>query len=906
MKSNAVIPLFLVLAAFPAPVRLLAAAEVSQGQPTGSEDTSPAVAQSAANLALYATPSTSYVSGHETLAAINDGFEPRGVRDHSHGCYGNWPRTGTQWVQYEWSRPISTARIDVYWWDDSQGVRLPTACRLSYWDGQAFVPVVNAQGLGVAGGQFNSTTFQEVTTNQLRLEFDGNANYSTGIIEWRVYDSGNSPKFPPRVMAGIDRVVVLPGRTYLNGAVHGAAESVTWSRAAGPGDVAFADAHATQTTATFSQPGDYVLQLTGKNGDLEDSSSLAVNVVMPPPETPLTLIDTKHYRLDSPLWNHRAKALIAHWIPHCIARISDPDLREGGINNFIDAANKLAGRPHGRHRGYVFSNAWVYNTIESMCVALMIDPRGDQEIIEAQQTMRATIDDWIPKILAAQEQDGYIQTYFTLGDHPRWSPRLRDAHEGYVAGYFLEAAIAHYLLTDKADTRLYDAAKKLADCWCEHIGPAPKQTWYDGHQAMEIALVRFGRFVNSVEGAGQGDRYIELAKFLLDNRKDGSEYDQSHVPVIEQYAAVGHAVRASYSYAAMADVAMETGDVDYQSAVMSLWDNLVNRKYYVTGGIGSGETSEGFGPDYSLPHHAYCESCSSCGEIFLQHKLHLTYHDAKYVDLYEETLYNALLGSIDLAGENFYYQNPLDANNRRYAWHACPCCVGNIPRTLLMLPTWIYSKSDDGIWINLFVGSTVTVEDVVGTDVELIQETDYPWSDEVVITVNPVEAREFAVRVRLPNRAVSDLYACQPTSDGVVSIRVNGQPVEPPRENGYAVIKRAWQAGDKIAVTLSGQLQRIHAIDRIEATRGQVALRRGPLIYCFESVDQELDKTLPRDTPLEMQWRGDLLGGVEVVTGAWSDGSPLLAIPYYARQNRPADPPDGRQRVRSSVWVKEP
>ena len=186
--------------------------------------------------------------------------------------------------------------------------------------------------------------------------------------------------------------------------------------------------------------------------------------------------------------------------------------------------------------------------------------------------------------------------------------------------------------------------------------------------------------------------------------------------MIEQYEAVGHAVRASYSYAGMSDVAMETGDVDYQSAVMSLWDNMVNRKYYVTGGIGSGETSEGFGPDYSLRHNAYCESCSSCGLIFFQHKLHLAYHDAKYVDLYEESLYNALLGSIDLAGENFYYQNPLDCNHARYDWHGCPCCVGNIPRTLLMLPTWTYSKSDDGVWVNLFVGSTVTVEDVAGTE----------------------------------------------------------------------------------------------------------------------------------------------------------------------------------------------
>ena len=210
--------------------------------------------------------------------------------------------------------------------------------------------------------------------------------------------------------------------------------------------------------------------------------------------------------------------------------------------------------------------------------------------------MKATLEDWIPKILAAQESDGYIQTAFTLSDRQHWSPRHRGDHEGYVAGYFLEAGIALYNLTEGQDLRLYNAAKKLADCWDAHIGPAPRQPWYDGHQAMEIALVRFGRFVNDVEGPGKGDRYIQLAKFLLDCRQDGSEYDQSHVPVVQQYEAVGHAVRASYSYAGMSDVAMETGDIDYQSAVLSLWDNIVNRKYYVTGGIGSGETSEGFGP----------------------------------------------------------------------------------------------------------------------------------------------------------------------------------------------------------------------------------------------------------------------------------------------------------------------
>ncbi len=382
--------------------------------------------------------------------------------------------------------------------------------------------------------------------------------------------------------------------------------------------------------------------------------------------------------------------------------------------------------------------------VESMCIALMVDPQGDREIIEAQKKMKATLEDWIPKILAAQEPDGYLQTAYTLRDtnrwKDRWSPDNRDTHEGYVAGYFIESAINHYTLTEGTDTRLYNAAKKLADCWVANIGPGKKE-WFDGHQEMEQALVRFGRFVNDMEGNGRGDSYIALAKFLLDCRANGSEYDQSHVPVQQQYEAVGHAVRAVYSYSGMADIAAETADPDYQSAVMSLWNNMINKKYYVTGGIGSGETSEGFGGNYSLPNSAYCESCSSCGLIFFQYKMNLAYHDAKYADLYEETMYNALLGSIDLEGRNFYYDNPLSSSWPRYPWHVCPCCVGNIPRTLLMVPTWTYVKSEDGIYVNLFIGSTIKVENVAGMDVEMVQKTNYPWDGKVLIKVNPEQGR---------------------------------------------------------------------------------------------------------------------------------------------------------------------
>lgn len=879
----------------------------------------PVTGSPAVNLAVVATPSASHVSGDTSLAALNDDQRPRNSRERGSGSYGNWPRQGTQWVQYEWSQPIATARVEVYWWDDRQGVRLPRACRLLSWDGAAFVPVAGASGFGVAGDQFNATTFDEVRTTRLRLEMDGDGEFSTGLLEWRVLDSGRSPAFPPSVQAGIDRVVVLGGKTYLRGRVKtlrgDLPEDVAWSLVSGPGTVEFAARGAPETTATFSAAGTYVLRLSAGRAPLSGASTLTVRVEPPPPRERLDVVHTYRYRLDSPLWTARARALIARWIPHCIEQIERTDLTQGqgGIDNFVEAAKALRGEPHGRHKGYVFANAWVHQTVESMCLALMVDPQDDPDLLRAQERMRATLEDWIPKILAAQEPDGYLQTAYTLADRQRWperwGPRNRDDHEGYVAGYFIESAINHHTLTEGRDTRLYDAAKKLADCWVAHLGP-DKREWYDGHQEMEQALVRFGRYVNDAEGRGRGDAYIRLAKFLLDCRREGSEYDQSHVPVQEQYEAVGHAVRAVYSYSAMADVAAETGDIDYQSAVLSLWDNLVHRKYYVTGGIGSGETSEGFGPDYSLPNRAYCESCSSCGLIFFQHKLNLAHHHAKYADLYEETLYNALLGAIDLDGTVFNYTNPL-IDGRRTPWHACPCCVGNIPRTLLMMPTWAYVKGPDGLRVNLYVGSTIRVGNVAGTEVEVVQETDYPWSGAIALTVNPREPRAFALHLRIPNRTTSALYSSTPAVEGLLSLAVNGRLVTPRIDRGYAVIHRTWRAGDTVELELPMAIQRVVADPRIEADRGRVALRYGPLIYSVERVDQaNLEQPLGRG-PLNAVWREDLLQGVTALEGAWADGSPLRAIPYYSRLNRgtggggvPAAGARRRGDAASQVWLR--
>ena len=294
----------------------------------------------------------------------------------------------------------------------------------------------------------------------------------------------NTPLNP---IAGPDRVVVLPAKTYLRGRAASAEPlSVLWSKESGPGAVAFADSRSLITTATFSTPGSYVLNLKIDNGRESTSSTLNVLVETPPPAKQLDAVYTKNFKINSPLWSARAKALMVSWIPHCIDQINRTDLTQGpgGIDNFIEAGKALRGESHGYHKGYVFSNAWVHQTVEAMSIALMIDPQGDPEIIKAHEKMRATLEDWIPKILAAQEPDGYLQTAFTIprisgngnvdaGPFKHWE--RRGDHEGYTAGYFLESAINHYLMTGKKDARLYNAAKKLADCWCNNLGPAPKK-----------------------------------------------------------------------------------------------------------------------------------------------------------------------------------------------------------------------------------------------------------------------------------------------------------------------------------------------------------------------------------------------------------------------------------------------
>ena len=866
------------------------------------------------NLAIVATASGSARSG-TLIPTLNDLAIPE--KTGPVRAQGNAPQQQTpQWIQYDWENPVATDGFSIFWWNWDNTLKLPKSIRILWWDGTRFMPVTVTSSGKIESGAFSEVKFNRLETSKLRIEVDSADRLTSAALEWVVFQAPGTKGHPPVVTAGSDRVLMTGSKTYLNGRVKSVTKltSVRWTMKSGPGKTIFADPQALSTTATFSTDGEYLLTLTVTEGDLSSSSDLKVKMQLPPPAARLDVVYTKKYKINSPLWNDRAKSIIVNWIPWCIDQINRTNLTlgQGGLDNFIEAGKALRGEPHGKHLGYVFSNAWVHQTVESMCIALMVDPQGDKEIIAAQEKMKKTLEEWIPVILAAQEPDGYLMTAFTLRDKnawkSRWEPENRGNHEGYVAGYFIESAINHYTLTEGKDLRLYNAAKKLADCWVANIGPGKKE-WFDGHQEMEQALVRFGRFVNDMEGNSRGDCYVSLAKFLLDCRGGGSEYDQSHVPVQQQYEAVGHAVRAVYNYSAMSDVAAETGDADYQSATMSLWDNIVNKKYYLTGGVGSGETSEGFGPDYSLRNNAYCESCSSCGLIFFQHKMNIAYHDAKYADLYEETMYNALLGAIDMEGKYFYYDNPLESARSRYSWHGCPCCVGNIPRTLLMVPTWTYVKGPEGLYVNMFIGSTIKVEKVAGTDLEVIQETDYPWSGKVTITINPVQSKEFTLFIRIPDRTTSELYKPSPEVSGYESLVVNGKKTDAKIEKGYAAIKKQWKKGDKVELVLPMKVQKITADQRIVADRGKVAIKYGPLVYNVERADQpDIDKYIGLG-PLNAEWNGNLLRGVMTIKGTWDDGSQLIAIPNYARNNRNSvqgterPGPDNKDGG-SIVWIK--
>jgi DUF1680 family protein len=624
---------------------------------------------------------------------------------------------------------------------------------------------------------------------------------------------------------------------------------------------------------------------------------------------PIRPVPFTDVHLNDVFWAPRLETNRAVTIPFAFQKNEET----GRVDNFRKAAGLMKGAYEGRR----FNDSDVFKAMEGAAYTLMLKPDPKLE---------AALDDLIALIGKAQEPDGYLFTNRTIDPgHPapgsgpeRWS-NLRVSHEFYNVGHMYEAAAAHFQATGKKS--FLALAVKNADLLVSTFGPGKKRA-FPGHQEIEIGLSKLYR--------ATGNRaYLDLAKFFLDERGryfqgerhasddpfavyDLDEYMQNHKPVLDQDEAVGHAVRAMYMYAGMADVAALGGFPEYVKAIDRLWDNVVGKKMYLTGGVGARSGSEAFGDAYELPNQsAYTETCAAIGNALWQQRLFLLHGEAKYADVLERVMYNGLNSGVGLDGMSFFYQNPLEADGKsklyqgqvgRSAWFEVSCCPPNIARFLPSVPGYVYAVRDDSLYVNLFMANTATVE-IAGTKVALAQETLYPWDGEVRIRVSPEKAAAFALLVRIPGWArnepvPTDLYRFIDETDETPGLAINGHRALIRLEKGYAVISRTWKKGDTVDLTLPMPVRRVAAHPSVEADAGRIAYQRGPLVYCAEGADNDgrvLDMSAMIGAGFSAEFRPDLLGGIVVLTRE-SPKSPMMVgarkardmvlIPYYAWANR--------------------
>lgn len=619
---------------------------------------------------------------------------------------------------------------------------------------------------------------------------------------------------------------------------------------------------------------------------------------------PIGQVPFTSVKVTDDFWGQRLKASRDVTIPLAFSKCEET----GRYDNFVKAAHPSDTIKVG---GLSFDDTDVYKTIEGASYLMQTYP---------DKKLDKYIDSVLVIVAAAQEPDGYLYTSRTMNPkHPhewagskRWESVEVLSHEFYNLGHMVEGAIAHYQATGKRN--FLDIAIKYADCVCREIGDGPNQVArVPGHQIAEMALAKLYLVT--------GDKkYLDQAKYFLDKRGYTSRkdlYSQAHKPVVEQDEAVGHAVRAAYMYAGMADVAALTGDSAYIKAIDRIWDNIVEKKYYITGGIGATSNGEAFGENYELPNmSAYCETCAAIGNVYVNYRLFLLHGDSKYYDVLERTLYNGLISGVSLDGGGFFYPNPLESmgQHQRQPWFGCACCPSNICRFIPSLPGYIYAVKDNDVYVNLFMSNTADL-DVKGKEVVISQSTNYPWNGKVGITVDKNKAGKFAMKIRIPgwvrNQVVpSDLYSYDDGKRLGYTVKVNGQPVTTTLEKGYFTIDRNWKKGDKVEVDFEMEPRVVVANSKVEADRGRIAVERGPIVYCAEWPDNDFDvlSVLINQNPkFEAVDKPELLEGiVELVT----DGQVLefdksgrlvtkdvkiTMIPYYAWAHR------GRGNM--AVWL---
>jgi uncharacterized protein len=598
-------------------------------------------------------------------------------------------------------------------------------------------------------------------------------------------------------------------------------------------------------------------------------------------------------KLTDNFWEPKIRVNAKVTIPY----ILDKCKKTGRVDNFLRASKKLSGDTATE---FPFDDTDLYKVIEGASYSLQEKP--DRQLEQQLDTLIAII-------AAAQEPDGYLYTFRTMHSahpHPwlgarRWENEEILSHELYDAGHLYESAVAHYQATGKRS--LLNVALKNADLLVKTFGYG-KEIKYPGHQIVEIGLVKLYRVTGE-------KKYLDLAKFFLDVRgPKGDAYNQADKLVKDQHEAEGHAVRAAYMYTGMADVAALTGDEGYLKAIDDIWNDVVNKKLYITGGIGATGSGEAFGEAYDLPNmSAYAETCAAIGNVYWNSRMFLLHGDARYIDVLERTLYNGLLSGISLSGNRFFYPNPLASMGQhlRSAWFSCACCITNMTRFLPSVPGYVYAQDGDNLYVNLFMSNTARITLHSGA-VKITQQTDYPWNGRIVLTVDPASSSPFDLHVRIPGWATGqavpgDLYHFAGYRESQIPITVNGQPVTYDTRKGYAVISRKWKKGDKVVIDLPMPVEKVMANERVKADLGRFAFQKGPVVYCLEGPDYA-DSTVQSivvDTSASVtsSYQDTLLNGITllVAKGMSSARQPksdqltttattVKAIPYYAWNNR--------------------